>query len=214
MLVSTQPGILAILGFVGTLIKYPFAVVPAAMGLIALHRGDRSRGLALIGSSLAGLLVTIGTIQWMFRDVDHFSLFHSGRHRGFDLPFDGMVGMLFEPETGLLLFFPFLAWSLLGFPRSREGMIYLPAILFFFVHASYQGWHGGTGFSSRYLVPLLPVLTLAVSELRSRSALFMIAIFYSLFWGLLGGFFPALVYDRSPWGVFLHIWENVGRLAG
>jgi hypothetical protein len=104
-----------------------------------------------------------------------------------------------------------LGWSLLKLPR--EKIVYLPALVFFLVHAAYQDWPGGTGFSARYLVPLLPVMAVAVAELRNKSTLFVIAAVYSLFWGLLGGFLPALVYDRSPWGVLIHIWENVGSLA-
>lgn len=211
MLTSSSLSLLALLAFAGTLLKYPFVVVPLTMGIIALYRGDRPRALTLIGSSLSALLLAIVTIQWMFQYVDHFSLFHSGRHRSFDLPFDGMVGLLFAPETGLFLFFPFLAWCLFKLPRGKS--VYLPALAFFLVHAAYQDWPGGTGFSARYLVPLIPFMTVAVAELRNKSTLFMIAAVYGLFWGLLGGFFPALVYDRSPWGVVLHIWEGVSSLA-
>ncbi|MGW8180666.1 MAG: hypothetical protein ACWGQW_18180, partial [bacterium] len=123
MLISTNPAVLALLGFAGTLIKYPFVVVPVTMALIALFKGQRSRAVALLGSATAAMLVAIATIQWMFQDVDHFSLLHSGRHRGFDLPFDGAIGLLFAPETGLFLFFPFLVWSLLKLPRGKN--IYL-----------------------------------------------------------------------------------------
>lgn len=207
MLISTNLWVLALLGFAGTLIKYPFVVVPMTMGIVALHRRQLRRAMALIGSSLAGLMIVIGTIQWLFQSVDHLSLFHSGRHRGFDLPFDGMVGLLLGPETGLFLFFPFLAWCLLRPPRTRE--VYLPALVFFFVHAAYQDWHGGTGFSARYLVPLLPILTMAVAATGHKTILFRIAALFSLFWGLLGGFLPALVYDRSPWGVLAHIWNHL-----
>lgn len=211
MLASTSLGLVATLGFTGTLIKYPFVVVPVTLGLIALYRGDRTRAIALIGSSLTAILVVLVTVQWIFQDVEHFSLFHSGRHRGFDLPFDGAIGLLFSPETGLFLFFPFLAWSL--WKTGSDKTLYLPALAFFLVHAAYQEWPGGAGFSARYLVPLLPFMTLRIAEARFRSTLFVMAAFYSLFWGLLGGFFPPLVYDRSPWGVFLHIWEHVRSLT-
>lgn len=211
MLISSNPVVLALLGFAGTLIKYPFAVVPVTMAFIAWFTGQRSRAVALLGSATAAMLVAIATIQWIFQDVDHFSLFHSGRHRGFDLPFDGAIGLLFAPETGLFLFFPFLVWSLLKLPKGKN--IYLPAVAFFTIHAAYQGWPGGTGFSARYLVPMLPIMTIAITGLKPRSILFTSAAMYSLFWGLFGGFFPAFVYDRSPWGVVLHIWEHVGSLV-
>jgi hypothetical protein len=207
LLVSTNPWTLVVAGLSGTLIKYPFAVVPFTMGLIALKRRQMTQAWALLSSACGGILVTIGTIQWIFRKVDHFSLFHSGRHRGFDLPFDGIAGLLLGPETGLLIFFPFLAW---GFLRRTDGWrVILPAVIFFMVHASYQGWHGGTGFSARYLVPLLPIATLAAVHTAKPTTIFKIAAIYSVGWGLLGGFLPALVYDRSPWDVLLHIWRHL-----
>ena len=207
LLFSTNTWVLVLAGLLGTLIKYPFAVVPFAMGLVALKRKQFQQALANILSACGGILIAIGTIQWIFRDVDHFSLLHSGRHRGFDLPFDGIAGLLLGPETGLLLFFPFLAWAL--FRRTDNWCAMIPAMLFFMVHASYQGWHGGTGFSARYLVPLLPVATLAALRSENLSKIFWIAVVYSLGWGLLGGFLPALVYDRSPWATLLHIWTNL-----
>lgn len=198
----------ALLGFAGTLIKYPFAVVPLTLGLVAGFRGERCRGLWLAGSALAGLAVVILTVQYLFRDAPHFSLFHSGLHLGFDWPLDGIVGLLLGPENGLLCFFPFLAWGLAGLAKE-EAEKWAPALLFLLVHAPYQDWGGGTGFSARYLVPALPLLVAGIGKGAFRRRGFRIAVAWSLFWGALGGFFPPLVYDRSLPQIFWRVLEGV-----
>ncbi len=203
LLVWEKPVLLGVLAALGTLIKYPFALVPISMVLMAFGRGDHQRGWTLGGSALAALLLVVGTVQYLFQDVDHFSLFHSGIHAGFDWPWDGLAGLLLGPENGILFFSPFLAWGLWNFRKG--GDVYLPAMVFFLFHATYQDWAGGTGFSARYLVPALPGMILAVKEGRPRGWVFKTALVYSFFWGLAAGLFPSLVYDRTPWEVILHV---------
>ena len=207
MLSSRSVSQTAVLGFFGTLLKYPFAVVPLTMGCIGLYRGQRNKGLALLASGILGLGSVVMSIQVLFANVGHFSLFHSGVHASFDFPLDGVLGLLLSPQKGLLWFFPFLAWGLWEFRKGGER--YLPAIVFFAVHAAYADWEAGTGFSARYLVPALPVMVWAVADSRPCGKLFLVALGYSFFWGAMGGFFPALVYDRSPWGVFAHLFEKL-----
>src|SRR5438067_2472461 len=69
----------------------------------------------------------------------------------------------------------------------------------------YEAWDGGSGLSMRYLVAMLPVMVAAVKTANPKGHLFKLAVAYSLFWGCLGGLSPALVYERSPWGVFQHV---------
>jgi hypothetical protein len=177
------------------------------MGVLSFRKRQYARSAVLLGSSATGLVIAVGVIQYLFRDVGHFSWFHSGIHAGFDLPLDGLLGLLLGPENGLLFFFPFLAWGFWEFRKGGDR--YLPAIVFLLVHASYEDWMGGTGFSARYLVPMLPVMVLAVQAVRPRGWLFKLAVAYSLFWGAVGGIFPALVFDRSPWEVFSHVVSQV-----
>ncbi len=197
----------AALSIVGILFKYPFAVVPATLAALAFRRGDRRLGWTLLGSTALALAVAILSIQVLFEGVGHFSLFHSGIHAGFGLPFVGAVGLFLHPADGLLWFFPFLGWGLWQFRKGGDR--YLPAVAFFLVHAAYQDWMGGTGFSARYLVPMLPILVWAVADARPGGLVFKAALAYSLFWGCFAGLFPAVVYDRSPWGVFQHLGAKI-----
>lgn len=202
LLVVQHPVGLALLGFCGTLIKYPFVVVPATMGIVALWKQDRTRALSLIGGAGAGIVTVIVTVQFLFQGVNHFSLFHSGIHAGFGWPFEGIGGLLFSSHSGLFVFFPFLVWGARELWRCKA--LFFPAAAFFLVHAGYQDWAGGTGFSARYLVPVLPLLVIGLNWSQPNGRIFKAALIYSLGWGLFGGFLPALVYDRSPWGVIYH----------
>ena len=202
-----------VLGFLGTLIKYPFFVVPVTIGIVHCLKGRVRSGLALVGSALLALLAVVVTVQWMFQDVtDHRAIFHSGVHAGLQLSPEGVVGLLIDPANGLLICFPILLW---GYRRVWENPDeWLPMVTFFGVHALYADWMGGTGFSSRYLVPMIPILMGSVDWSADRSRLFMIAALYSLGWGLAAGFFPAIVYDRTPWGIFSHVWTHLGSGPG
>ncbi len=210
-----------VLGLAGTLIKYNFVVVPVGMAVIFWLRGDRRRACVLAGSGILGVLVAIVTAQYLFRDVDHFNLFHLGGHLHATLRqkivplrphFAWLIGILLHPESGLLPFFPFLAWGL--WQLRKGGPVFVPAIVFLLLHAAYPGWHGGDTFSSRYLVPLVPALVIAVASARPRSWLFVTALAYSGLWGIVAGVCPYLVYDQTPVGIVMHIWKHVSALFG
>ncbi len=207
LIVLPGPWTAFFLSVVGTLIKYPFGVVPLAMGFWSYRRGERSRGIGLLAGGLCGLAIAVAVTQLLFRQADHFSFFHSGIHAPFDWPLDGAVGLLFGPQNGLLLFFPVLLWT---WPKSTpERSALAAAVLFFLVHASYSDWQGGTGFSARYMVPLLPILVSGVIRAPGRWS-FRLALAWSLLWGAVAGIVPALVYDRSPWGALSYLLSRIG----
>ena len=206
LLTSRNSWVLAASSFLGTLNKFPFCLVPFTLAALSLRRQDRHRSLVLAAPSLAALVLAVLAIQWVYQDADHFSLFHMGmRHLSetgsFDFPglrfFRAAIGLLVDPRDGLLWFAPFLVWGLPQFRRGGDG--YLPALVFFLFYAAYPGWHAGAGYSSRFLVPMLPVLVQAVAQARPSSRLFKASVLYSLFWGALAGTVPIAVFDRTPW---------------
>lgn len=213
LLVCRNAAVLVALAAAGILIKYTFAVVPAALGVLAFWESKYQRAALFWSATVVGVLIAVATAQYLFRDADHFNLFHLAKHNYgpgiapvaglFKLQLRGAAGLLLDPENGLLWFFPFLAW---GFWEFRKGgRWYVPAIAFFLLHALYSGWKGGTGFSARYLVPALPALIWAVSERQSESRLFKTALGVGIFWGAVAGFFPALVYDSTPWKILVRL---------
>ncbi len=95
---------------------------------------------------------------------------------GFGLPDPRVaVALLFHPARGLLLFSPFLAWSIPGFvgwAKSREdradwAWCLGASVLFFVAMCAYPNWHGGWTLGDRYLLPIVPPLALAASHALS-----------------------------------------------
>ncbi|MEP6993719.1 MAG: hypothetical protein ABI968_04280 [Acidobacteriota bacterium] len=77
---------------------------------------------------------------------------------------------LFHPARGILLFSPFLLWSIPGFLRwwrSRENrpdcaFCLAGTSLFFVVMTGYPNWHGGWSLGNRYLLPVVFFPALAI----------------------------------------------------
>ena len=205
MLTSVSPWIQAVAAVAGILFKYSFAVVPATFALVAFYERDRHRALIVGGAAVTAVLFAFGFTQYIFRHTDHFSLFHLGAHGSWDqhnllgpftVQFKGALGLLFDPLDGILPFSPFLAWGLWTFRRC--GPVYLPALSFFALHSVYHDWGAGSGFSARYLVPMLPIMvsaTLAGKPLCRR--LFWICVGYSVVICGLAGLLPVAAYDRT-----------------
>lgn len=223
LLAFRRPPVQAGFAVFGVLMKYSFAVVPAALVLVALWKRDYRRVLWLVPATAFAVGLAIGVVQYLFQDVDHFSLFHSGTHHSqsqgtallvgpFGVAPMALPGLLFDPRDGLLFFSPFLIWGLVRL--FRGGYLYLPAIAFLLLHATYYGWRGGSGFSARYLVPLLPVLVLGCfdSERIRGARLFWGLAIYALLMCTLAGFLPAAAFDRTPWEIIHFLLQELELL--
>lgn len=203
LLLTRNLAAVALLALVGILIRYPFMLVTGIMGLMAWWEKDWKRASVLLLSSLAGFTVIQATVQYVFRDVDHFGLFHMGGHSRFRPSLFYVAGLFLSPRDGLLPFFPVLGFGL--WQLMKSGLNGIPAAAYVLLHAGGGGWHGGTAFSARYLVPITPMLILQLAGKSPRHWLFKAALVYSLFWGVTAALFPALVYERSPWEVVMHV---------
>jgi hypothetical protein len=118
---SSLPAIFSI-AVLGILAKYSFALVPATMGAVALWDRRIKRAVVLWSATVFALVVAFLTVQYLFRDVNHFSLFHLGicgkigfgnQARDIVIPtfrprLIGFLGLLIGPRESLLPFFPFL----------------------------------------------------------------------------------------------------------
>ncbi len=216
LLVLESPVALAALTIAAVLVKATFAVVPMALGLVLILQGARRRGLVLIAATLAGVGIAVGFAQWLYRDADHFSLLHlAGAHMypsrtRWAFHADGVVGLLFGPENGLLPFAPFLALGAVAL--VRDPRLFVPALAFFLLHANYGGWRAGSGVSARYLVPMLPVLVIAVARARPRGRLPAALLVYSGVVCGLAALLPVAAYDKTPWGMIVFLWQRVPLL--
>jgi hypothetical protein len=87
-----------------------------------------------------------------------------------------LVRLLVSEYRGLFLYAPALLVGLLGLFRmvcSRrlrlEGALFASVFLaFLLMNASFNGWHGGSAYGPRYLVPAVPFLALPLAPLLQR----------------------------------------------
>ena len=98
---------------------------------------------------------------------------------------------LFHPARGVLLFSPFLLWSLIGLVRwwrsghQRRDCLFVIAstLSFFLLLAGYPNLHGGWSLGSRYLLPALFFAALAIGYALTTPlsrGLFVAAVAYSV----------------------------------
>jgi hypothetical protein len=124
---------------------------------------------------------------------------------------EGVMGSLFSPNRGLLIFSPFLILGIIGggilwVKRSIVAISFsLAAMLFFLVHAKYGHWHGGYCVGPRFSSELVPILVffsvywfLEINKPLTRLlgwALILISIAI-----ILPGFF--FMHEQGQWNVF------------
>lgn len=87
---------------------------------------------------------------------------------------DGLIGQLFSPGRGLLLYCPILLLSLAGAIAltrrfQAEGLLALAVILgHLFLYGKWFMWHGGYAWGPRFLIPTLPFWALFLSPIIAR----------------------------------------------
>ena len=145
----------------------------------------------------------------------------------------GVLGLLFSPNRGLLIFMPIALLGIVGLARQvieREGRD--PVLLAFgaaalahlLVAGSYWDWVGGWSFGPRYLVDTLPVLALAGVDVWPRlprwaRPLAIVALVGSVLVQINGAFcYPASLwngrvlmadYEGAPWNWRqFELWED------
>jgi hypothetical protein len=93
----------------------------------------------------------------------------------FHLPsLDAVYGISISPYRGLFYFAPVLVMAIGGailWFRERSELrdlvaIVLIFVIFFVINSSFNGWEGGFGIGARYLVPVIPLLGLAMLRCR------------------------------------------------
>ncbi len=83
---------------------------------------------------------------------------------------EAIYGITFSPYRGLFFFAPVLlmivpgtrAWLRSGEERREMGAIAAVIAAFFLFNVTFNGWEGGFGIGARYLVPVIPLLALAM----------------------------------------------------
>jgi hypothetical protein len=157
-------------------------IVGAASG-VARSRYESRRLFNAVAFLLGGLgaAVLLGWYHWKvtgdpFTPAYRYEIqpdFAAVHAKGGGIPLSSlqpgaMHGLLVHPSIGLLWFAPAVVWAipgLIGLMRSRRRTAFVTALsslLLFFAVACFPNWNGGLATGPRFLVPMLPLLFLAV----------------------------------------------------
>jgi hypothetical protein len=184
-----------------------YAIFPVViLGYALWNRLDR-RALVAALAPLGGSALAIG--------LYHFTLYGFfdprrvyGRTREFSLGTltEGLPGLFFDQEFGLFVYAPVFALALPGLARlwrsshRDAGAVAALVLLVVLTAGSWDMWRGGFNPPARFLVPLVPVLAiaLALALVRGLGAPAALLVGWSLWTGLAGAANPPLVHrDRD-----------------
>ena len=130
---------------------------------------------------------------------------------------EGLPGVLLDQEFGLLVYAPVFALALPGlvllWRRDRRGAAVAWALVgvVLLTASTWHMWRGGWNPPARFLVPLVPVLAVAIASALARgvSAGAAVLIGWSLWTGLLGAWEPRLVHrDRDGTAPFFRAYAG------
>jgi hypothetical protein len=185
-----------------------YALLAGIVVLHALWCHRRARDLTLVLApsvlSLAGLLLFH---HWLYGFWNPGRVY--GRHPELALATlpEGLPGLLLDQEFGLLVYAPILVLALPGFVQllRRDRPLALATFVSVAVLAltagSWPMWRGGFNPPGRFLVPVAPLLLVAVALVWERRGLTTgaaLLLGFSLFTGLAGAAEPQLVHrDRD-----------------
>lgn len=184
-----------------------YAPIAAILLLYVLAARPSRAGLAgLVLPALASAAAIAAYHFVLYGFLDPRRVYGVRREFSASLLPEGLAGMLFDQEFGLLAYAPFFALAVPGlvglWRSSRRLTIVVGALLavVLLTTGAWPMWRGGFNPPARFLLPIVPVLALAVaSRLRAGcGAGPALLIGWSLFAGLGGAAEPRLVHrDRD-----------------
>jgi len=185
------------------------AVVLLAFALAA--RPPRRVALTLAGSVLLSAIALCLWHDHLYGFFDPRRVYGRRPELTLALVPEGIQGLLFDQEFGLLAYAPvfvLVAPGLFALRRASPRLAAVAAALLLVViltAGSWPMWRGGFNPPARFLVPILPVLALAVAAAVRRGAGAGTALLmgFGLWTGLAGGWDPRLVHrDREGTATF------------
>ncbi|HEY7512544.1 MAG TPA: hypothetical protein VIG50_19945, partial [Vicinamibacteria bacterium] len=155
-----------------------YALVAAIVFAYALTRRPSPRALAVLFAAPLVSAAALALHHWrLYGFFDPRRVY--GRRPEFSLPTlrEGLPGLLLDQEFGLLVYAPALALSLLGlvhlFRRDRDvGLAVIAAVgAVLLTAATWHMWRGGFNPPARFLVPIAPLLIVAVALVWDKRGL-------------------------------------------
>lgn len=125
-----------------------------------------------------------------------------------------MLRIMFDGDKGLLSYTPVLMPAVAGlvamWKREREllRLVLCCALPWFVLHVCYRYMMSGDSYSTRYLVPIVPMLMIGVPWFRERftsrgARVFLVStVVWSIACNTLAGVFPGITFSQTPLQMF------------
>jgi hypothetical protein len=186
--VGLSAGDLALMGVGLALATLPwlhtrFVPLASGLGVVIAWRllpQGRRRVAVLLAIPAVSAALWFGFFWWIWGSPSPLAPWGTGvmTSRVDRIP-SGLLGLLFDPQAGLLVPAPAYVLELAGWvvllrskPRLAIELGVIGGVLTAIV-ASYEGWWGGEGAPARYLVAALPLFVAPAAWIASRSAAWM-----------------------------------------
>jgi hypothetical protein len=174
---------LAVSGFIlgyAVLVEYPIVLVLLP---VLCYLYVRKRDLIILGYFLVPYILSVSSV-WLYNAICFDSPFIFPEQYGvllaqkgvpwaevFSNPIQmGLYGLLFDQFRGLFYYSPVLLFTLPGFyllyKDHREETVLFAAtfLIFLFFYSKWWCWFGGSSFGPRFLLPVLPLLTIPLHK--------------------------------------------------
>ena len=197
-------------------VNLTYAVMFPLVGLYLLGadpRRWRIRPIVAFGAPVLAALLLLGAYNWARFGGPLETGYATGLDEGFTsglLP--GVIGLLVGPYRGLIWYSPVLLLAIPGGLRLRRraprlaGLVGALVIAQVLVYATWWSWHGGVTWGPRFLLPVVPLLAVALIPVveaaldRARLAAAVLVGLTALSLGvqLLGALVSYLPYQATP----------------
>lgn len=202
----------------GALLGIAFLMKPAsAVALVIffawlLYRKEYKRAAAFcIPPALAGAAMLFYNNAMMGSPLAFTQKYITGN------PIAGILGTLFDLNSGFFPFAPVLILALFGFRdffRDKKEEAWLTAgliVAFILAGGFWKFWDGMTGYASRLLIPIIPLCGIPLAYFlqenreKGRMTAFFILLTLSVLINAPAAFDSIYCWKRPPWAVFRYI---------
>ena len=178
---------------------------------VARYHRTKLLAFSIFPVVLGGLLLTYN-LYYFESLAGPYSMGAAGIEKFTTPQWDAFLGLLISPSRGLLVYSPVLAFAFVGLVSAlwerRNPLLTSTAIaslLLILLYSAWSSWHGDFSYSYRFLVDLLPGLTLFLALMwnwiiarRWRKNLFVASAVFSVFIQIIGSFFYPCGWFETP----------------
>jgi hypothetical protein len=149
--------------------------------LLALPRGRRRLVLVWGGLFLLGGALFLVVLSLRYGEVDLARLWRQAWAADGATRLLRLYGLLLSPGKGLVFYSPTLLLALPGLPalwrreRAATGFVLGLLLAYLGLYSAHELWYGGLCWGPRFLVPLIPLLTIPIAELLSSRRRWVLA---------------------------------------